>query len=150
MHDNRGRKREGIFVRIHDKEYTGNSYILKQISMQKYYYSPKSGKTLARQIRMTKKLSPTEAHLIVKDYVKIKEGKHKYFGTVNALTAERNISRNVPSKLLTKFHRQWKELHPKETIDYKVNIFLERSHLRKYRKLPLDPEYEQFVKQYAR
>jgi len=44
--------------------------------MTKHYYTAKSGKTLARQKRMTKKLSPTEAHVIVRDYVKIKEGTH--------------------------------------------------------------------------
>lgn len=99
---------------------------------------------------MTKKLWPTEAHLIVKDYVKIKEGKHKYFETVAAMTTERKISRNVPSKLFAKFLKQWGELHQNEIIDYEINVFLQRSHVRKHRKLPTDPEYEQFVKRYAR
>ena len=118
--------------------------------MKKTYYTPKSGKTLARQNRMTKKLWPTEAHVIVKDYVKIKAGKHKYFKEVNDLLKSRKISRNVPSKLLIKFHNLREELHPDEEINYKVNVFLERSKLRKHRDLPSDPEYEQFVKQYAR
>ncbi len=118
--------------------------------MKKSYYSLKSGKTLSRQKRMKKKLWPTEAHVIVKDYVKIKSWKHKYFKEVKELTKERNVSRNVPSKLLTKFHKLWKELHPAEEIDYQVNVFLERSHIRKHRSLPEDPEYEWFVKQYAR
>lgn len=116
----------------------------------KSYYVPKSGKTLARQNRMTKKLWATEAHLIVKDYVKIKKGKHKYFKQVKDLLKERKISRNVPSKLHTKFHKLWKELHPKEEVNYNVNVFLERSKLRKHRSLPEDPEYEWFVKQYSR
>ena len=80
--------------------------------MNKYYYTPKSGKTLARQKRMTKKLSPTEAHVIVKDYVKIKQGKHKAFRTIQNLVQTRKISRNVPSKQLKKFNDLRKELHP--------------------------------------
>jgi len=44
--------------------------------MKKHYYTPKSGKVLARQKRMTKKLSPTEAHVIIKDYVKIQASRH--------------------------------------------------------------------------
>ena len=118
--------------------------------MQKHYYTKKSGKTLSRQNRMTKKLWPTESHLIVKDYLKIKAWKHKYFKEVKALASTRKVSRNVPSKLFIKFQKLWKELHPKTKINYKVNVFLERSKLRKHRELPTDPEYEQFVKQYAR
>ena len=86
--------------------------------------------------------------MIVKDYVKINTHKHKLFKSVKELLEARNISRNVPSKLLTKFHILWKELHPKEEVNYKVNVFLERAHLRKHHKLPEDPEYESFVKQY--
>ncbi len=118
--------------------------------MKETYYRPKSGKTLVRQKRMTKKLWPTEAHVIVKDYMKIKAGKHKYFREVKDLIKERKVSRNVPSKLLTKFHMQWKELHPKEEVNYKVNVFLERSKLCKHRSLPEYEEYESFVKQYSR
>ena len=118
--------------------------------MKKSYYITKSGKTLARQKRMTKKLWPTEAHVIVKDYVKLKEGRHKYFSEVKELIKTRKVSRNVPSKLLTKFRRLWEELHPKEAIDYKVNVFLERSKLRKHRSLPEDKGYEWFVRQYSR
>ncbi len=79
--------------------------------MNKYYYTPKSGKTLVRQKRMTKKLSPTEAHVIVKDYVKIKQGKHRAFSTVQELLDVRKISRNVPSKQLRKFENLREELH---------------------------------------
>ena len=80
--------------------------------------------------------------MIVKDYVKIKAGKHKYFTDVKGLIEERKISRNVPSKLLTKFEHLWEELHPKEEVNYKVNVFLERTKLRKHRSLPDNEEYE--------
>lgn len=88
--------------------------------------------------------------MIVKDYVKIKKNNHKYFKEVKDLIKERKVSRNVPSKLLRKFHILWKELHPEEKVNYNVNVFLERSKLRKHRSLPEDPEYELFVKQYSR
>ncbi len=127
MHRKRRRKGEKIFVKISNKEYTSNLYILKQILMKKYYYKFKSGKTLIRQKRMTKKLSPTEAHLIVKDYIKIQAGRHKVFRTVKELLKARWISRNVPSKLVTKFKLLWWELYTTEKIDYRKNIFLERS-----------------------
>lgn len=119
--------------------------------MLKYvYYTPKSGKTLARQPRMTRKLSPTQAHVIVKDYVKIQSWDHRTFAMVKDLLIARNISRNVPSKLLKRFHMLREEFHVGEEIDYAVNVFLERSQLRKHRAIPQNAAYEQYVKKYPR
>jgi hypothetical protein len=72
------------------------------------------------------------------------------FKYVDDLLKERKISRNVPSKYLKKFEILWKELRPDEEVDYNVNIFLERSYLRKHRSLPEDIEYENHVKKYPR
>jgi hypothetical protein len=76
------------------------------------YYSKKSGSTLIRQNRMTNKLSPPQAYEIVKDYLKIQAQNHSTFNTVKDLLDARKISRNVPSKLLKKFHILWNDLNP--------------------------------------
>lgn len=116
----------------------------------KSYYSPKSWSILIRQNRMTNKLSPSQAHLIVKDYIKIKKGTHSIFNTVKDLLVWRKIKwRNTPSKLKNKYDRLWKELYKWKEIEYKKNVFLERDKLRKHRKLP-EWKYEKFVKKLPR
>lgn len=114
------------------------------------YYVKKSGSTLVRQNRMIKKLSPTQAFEIVKDYRKIQTKSHSTFDTVKDLLIARNISRNVPSKLLQRYKTLWSEIYPWVDIDYTKNIFLERSKLRKHRKIPQDKEYEEYVSKYPR
>lgn len=118
--------------------------------MSKHYYTPKSGKTLARQNRMTKKLSPTQAHVIVKDYMKIQSWKHSTFQSVKELCKARWITRNVPNKLYNRFSELRKLFYPDKEIDYNKNIFLQRSQLCKHRKLPEEKQYEEFVKQFPR
>ncbi len=116
----------------------------------KSYYSPKSWSCLIRQNRMTKKLSPPQAHLIVKDYIKIKKGKHSTFETVQDLLVARRIKgRNTPNRLKNKFDKLRKELKGWEEINYEKNIFLERDKLRKHRELPRW-KYEEFVKKLPR
>jgi len=62
----------------------------------------------------------------------------------------RNISRNLPSKLFLRFNELREEFHAGKEIDYSTNIFLERSQLRKHRKLPEEKAYADFVKQFPR
>ena len=116
----------------------------------KHHYSPKSGKTLARQNRMRKKLAPTEAHQVVKDYIRIKAGKHSTFMSVNDLLVVRKVSRNLPRKMKKRFDILWKEFYPDKDIDYKINIFLERAKVRRHRVLPKEAEYEKFIWTYPR
>ena len=99
---------------------------------------------------MTKKLSPPQAHQIVKDYVRIKANKHSTFTCVKDLLVARKISRNLPGKLRKRFDLLWQEFRPDNEIDYKVNIFLERAKVRKHRELPKEEEYEKFVGTYPR
>jgi len=94
---------------------------------------------------MTKKLSPLQAHQVVKDYVSIKAGKHSTFTCVKDLLVARKISRNLPGKLRKRFDTLWKEFHPDRELDYKTNIFLERAKVRRHRDLPKEEKYEEFV-----
>lgn len=114
------------------------------------YYSKKSWSTLVREERMIKKFSPPQAHVIVKDYVKILAWEHSTFSCVKDLLNARNISRNAPSKLKKKFDLYWSELHEVNIINYDINVFLERSKLRKHRTLPDTEEYKRFVSIYPR
>lgn len=130
------------------REYTYHDSISQSISMN-HLYSRKSWSTLFRQPRMTHKLDPTTSYTILKNYRALLLWIWS-FTTVNDLCKNYHISRNMPAKILTKFHSLWNNMYPDKSIDYSVNIFLQRSKHRKHRTLPKEKQYHEFISAYPR